>query len=53
MEASAALAPAERAHSTHWVGGWVGARVTQSFMELEISLLCSQEPVTGPYPEPD
>jgi hypothetical protein len=24
-----------------------------TFMEPRISLLCSQEPSTGPYPEPD
>jgi hypothetical protein len=29
------------------------SRISKHFMELEDSLLCSQEPSTGPYPEPD
>jgi hypothetical protein len=29
------------------------SRTSQHFMEPEGSLLCSQEPSTGPYPEPD
>jgi hypothetical protein len=29
------------------------SRTSQHFMEPEYSLLCSQEPSTGPYPEPD
>jgi hypothetical protein len=29
------------------------SRNSQHFMEPEGSLLCSQEPSTGPYPEPD
>jgi hypothetical protein len=29
------------------------SRSSQHFMELEGSLLCSQEPTTGPYSEPD
>jgi hypothetical protein len=27
--------------------------ISQKFMEPEGSLLCSQEPATGPYPKPD
>jgi hypothetical protein len=29
------------------------SRTSQHFMEPEVSLLCSQEPSTGPYSEPD
>jgi hypothetical protein len=29
------------------------SRISQHFMEPEGSLSCSQEPSTGPYPEPD
>jgi hypothetical protein len=29
------------------------SRISQHFMEPEGSLQCSQEPSTGPYPEPD
>jgi hypothetical protein len=28
------------------------SRISQHFMEPESSLMCSQEPFTGPYPEP-
>jgi hypothetical protein len=29
------------------------SRTSQQFIELEVSMQCSQEPSTGPYPEPD
>jgi hypothetical protein len=29
------------------------SRISQNFMELEGSILCPQDPSTGPYPEPD
>jgi hypothetical protein len=29
------------------------SRISQHFMEPEVSLQCSQVPSTGPYPEPD
>jgi hypothetical protein len=45
---------------THWADPFLRrshicsySRISQHYIEPEGSLLCSQEPSTGPYPEPD